>query len=100
MARIELMPSSPNLTLNDGHVIPQLGFGVFQVSPSETVDAVLHALKVGYRSIDTAAAYGNESQVAEAVARSGVARSEIFITTKVWNSDHGREETLKAFERS
>jgi diketogulonate reductase-like aldo/keto reductase len=90
----------PSLQLNDDNRIPQLGFGVFQVDPSDTADAVLHALRTGYRHIDTAAMYGNEAQVAEAIANSELERSEVFITTKVWNDDHGRDRTLRAFERS
>lgn len=87
-------------TLNNGVVIPQLGFGVFQTPPDETRDAVTTALEVGYRHIDTAAAYGNERQVGEAVAASGLDRAEVFIETKVWISDYGYEETLHAFEKS
>lgn len=94
------MPIVPNLPLNDGREIPQIGFGVFQVSPDETVDAVLHALNTGYRAIDTAAMYGNESEVAEAIARSGLDRSQVFVTTKLWNSDQGRDEAMRAFEQS
>ncbi len=86
--------------MNDGRQIPQLGFGVFEVPPGDTVDTVLQALKVGYRSIDTAAMYHNESEVAEAIARSGIARDQLFVTTKVWNGDHGRQETRRAFEES
>ena len=86
--------------MNDGHEIPQLGFGVFQVPREETVGAVLHALKTGYRSIDTAAMYGNESEVAEAIARSELDRSEVFVTTKLWNSDQGRDRALRSFEGS
>jgi len=94
------MPIVPNLPMNDGHEIPQLGFGVFQVPREETVGAVLHALKTGYRSIDTAAMYGNESEVAEAIARSELDRSEVFVTTKLWNSDQGRDRALRSFEGS
>jgi diketogulonate reductase-like aldo/keto reductase len=90
----------PSLELNDGNQIPQLGFGVFEVEPEDTLDAVLHALQTGYRMIDTAAMYGNEAEVAEAIARSGLERSDVFITTKVWNDDHGRDRTRRAFERS
>jgi diketogulonate reductase-like aldo/keto reductase len=90
----------PSLQCNDGNHIPQLGFGVFQVPPEDTTDAVRHALKTGYRLIDTAAMYGNEAEVAEAIAGSGLERSEIFITTKVWNDDHGRDRTRRSFERS
>jgi len=90
----------PALTLNDGNEIPQLGFGVFQVPPADTAGVVAHALRTGYRLIDTAAAYGNESGVGEAVANSGLAREEVYVTTKLWNDDHGRERTRRAFEAS
>ncbi len=90
----------PALDLNDGHSIPQLGFGVFQVEPEDTSDAVAHALHTGYRLIDTAAMYGNEAQVAEGIAASGLDRDEVFVTTKLWNDDHGRDRTLRAFEGS
>ena len=90
----------PSLELNDGNDIPQLGFGVFQVDPEQTTEAVLHTLRTGYRLIDTAAIYGNEAEVADAIARSGLERSEVFITTKVWNDDQGRERAMRAFERS
>jgi 2,5-diketo-D-gluconate reductase A len=89
-----------NLPLNDGREIPQVGFGVFEVPPEQTVDAVLHALKTGYRSIDTAAMYGNESAVAEAVARSELDRPEVFVTTKVWNSDQGSDPAERSLEQS
>ena len=92
--------SVPTLECNDGNHIPQLGFGVFEVPPEDTTDAVLHALQAGYRMIDTAAMYGNEAEVAAAIARSGLERSEVFITTKVWNDDQGRDRTRRAFERS
>jgi 2,5-diketo-D-gluconate reductase A len=94
------MSDIPNLTLNDDHSIPQLGFGVFEVPAAETVQTVSHALKTGYRLLDTAAMYRNESQVGEAISRSGIDRSALFVTTKVWNSDHGREATLRALHSS
>jgi 2,5-diketo-D-gluconate reductase A len=94
------MSEIPNLTLNDDHSIPQLGFGVFEVPAEEAVQTVTHALKTGYRLIDTAAMYRNESQVGEAISRSGLDRSDLFVTTKVWNSDHGREATLRALHSS
>jgi diketogulonate reductase-like aldo/keto reductase len=94
------MTDAPRLPLNTGSAIPQLGFGVFQVPPADTTEAVLHALECGYRSIDTAAAYGNERGVGEAVRASGLPREDVFITTKVWNSDQGAERTRRAFERS
>ena len=88
------------LELNNGVVMPALGFGVFQTPPDETVSAVASALDVGYRHIDTAAAYLNEREVGEAIRRSGLARDEIFIETKVWISDYGYDETLHAFGKS
>jgi 2,5-diketo-D-gluconate reductase A len=90
----------PLLTLNNGVEMPALGFGVFQTPPDETIAAVETALAVGYRHIDTAAAYGNEREVGEAIRRSGLHRSEIFIETKVWISDYGYDETLHAFDKS
>ena len=90
----------PLLTLNNGVTIPALGFGVFQTPPDETVHAVEAALRVGYRHIDTAAAYLNERGVGEAIQRSDVDRSEVFIETKVWISDYGYDATLHAFEKS
>jgi 2,5-diketo-D-gluconate reductase A len=92
--------STPPLELNDGHRIPQLGFGVFQVSPEETRQAVTLALRTGYRLIDTAAAYGNEAEVGEAIAASGLPRSDLFVTTKLWNDDQGHANALSAFEHS
>jgi 2,5-diketo-D-gluconate reductase A len=92
--------SIPTLSLNDSHTIPQLGFGVFQVPPKETAAAVEKALETGYRSIDTARAYRNEAAVGEATSRSDLARDELFITTKLWNGDHGRDEAKAAFQRS
>jgi diketogulonate reductase-like aldo/keto reductase len=92
--------SIPTLTLNNGVTLPALGFGVFQSAPEETEAAVSTALEVGYRHVDTAAAYGNEREVGRAVARSGIPRDELFIETKVWISDYGRQETLHAFEKS
>jgi 2,5-diketo-D-gluconate reductase A len=92
--------STPTLTLNDHHQLPQLGFGVFLVPPEEAATAVSHALQTGYRAIDTAAAYRNERGVGEAVRASGLDRSEVYITTKVWNSGQGRDEAREAFEKS
>lgn len=94
------MTSVPNVTLNDGNTIPQIGFGVFQVPEEETYNAVAAALQAGYRSIDTAKAYGNEEGVGKAIADSGIAREELFVTTKLWNDDHGHDEALKAFDAS
>jgi diketogulonate reductase-like aldo/keto reductase len=92
------MPVVPQLTLNNGVTIPQLGFGVFQVPQGQTQRVVEDALEAGYRHIDTAAAYGNEAAVGAAIAASGIARDEIFITTKLRNGEHGR--VAEAFEAS
>ncbi len=91
---------TPLLNLNNGVEMPALGLGVFQTPPEETRDAVRSALDVGYRHIDTAAAYGNERQVGEAVHSSDLDRSEVFLETKIWISDYGYDETLHAFEKS
>lgn len=91
--------STPLLKLNNGVELPALGFGVFQ-TPDETVAAVEAALATGYRHIDTAAAYLNEREVGEAIRRSGLDRSEIFVETKVWITDYGYDETLHAFDKS
>ncbi|MFF9495471.1 aldo/keto reductase [Streptomyces flaveolus] len=90
----------PTVTLNNGVEIPQLGFGVFQVPDAETTAAVSAALEAGYRSIDTAAIYGNEAGVGRALADSGIARDDLFVTTKLWNADQGYDATLKAFDTS
>lgn len=88
-------------TLYNGVKMPWLGFGVFKVKDGdEVVDAVKTAIQAGYRSIDTAKAYNNESGVAQGIRESGIAREDLFITTKVWNSDQGYESTLAAFEES
>lgn len=90
-----------NVKLNNGVEMPQLGFGVFKVEEGATVvEAVKKAIEVGYRSIDTAAIYKNETGVGQAIRESGVPREELFITSKVWNSDQGYESTLKAFDAS
>lgn len=94
------MAKVPNLALNDGSSAPQIGFGVFQIPDAETADAVAHALSAGYRSIDTAAIYGNEAGVRKGIERSGVPRGEIFLTTKLWNAEQGFDETLRAFDAS
>jgi diketogulonate reductase-like aldo/keto reductase len=88
------------LTLNNDIMMPALGFGVFQTPPDETVAAVQAALETGYRLIDTAAAYGNELEVGEGIRRSGLARDDVFIETKVWISDYGYDQTLHAFDKS
>ncbi|MCF6506762.1 aldo/keto reductase [Blastococcus sp. MG754426] len=90
----------PSLALNNGVEIPQLGFGVYQVPPEETADTVATALEVGYRHIDTAEMYGNEKGVGEAVARSGIDRGEIFVTSKLNNGFHRRDDALRAFDRT
>ncbi|GAA3888572.1 aldo/keto reductase [Leifsonia kafniensis] len=90
----------PTLTLNDGHTIPQLGFGVFKVEPTETTRIVTDALEVGYRHIDTAAIYGNEKGVGDALAASGVDRSDLFVTTKLWNDRQGTQSAFDAFDES
>jgi 2,5-diketo-D-gluconate reductase A len=92
--------SVPEIALHDGVEVPQLGFGVFQVPPEETQQAVEEALQVGYRHIDTAAAYRNEREVGAAIAGSGIPRDELFVTTKLWNSQQGYESTLGACEKS
>ncbi|MGW0931698.1 aldo/keto reductase [Streptomyces sp. NPDC002644] len=95
-----MTPSVPTVTLNNGVTVPQLGFGVFQVPDEETTAAVTAALEAGYRSIDTAAIYGNEAGVGKALAASGIAREELFVTTKLWNTDQGYDATLRAFDES
>ncbi|MFF9853859.1 aldo/keto reductase [Streptomyces litmocidini] len=92
--------ATPAVTLNNGVEIPQLGFGVFQVPDDETTAAVTAALEAGYRSIDTAAIYGNETGVGRALAASGLPREELFVTTKLWNADQGYDSTLRAFDDS
>jgi 2,5-diketo-D-gluconate reductase A len=90
----------PHLTLHDGVEIPQLGFGVFQVPPEDTQGVVEQALEVGYRHVDTAGAYRNEKGVGAAIAASGIAREDLFVTTKLWNAEQGFETTLAAFDAS
>ncbi|MCX5063389.1 aldo/keto reductase [Streptomyces sp. NBC_00201] len=97
---IPTVPTVPSVALNNGVEIPQLGFGVFQVPDDETAAAVSAALQAGYRSIDTAAVYGNEAGVGAALAASGIARDELFVTTKLWNADQGHDSTLRAFHAS
>ncbi|WP_417554724.1 aldo/keto reductase [Microbacterium sp.] len=89
-----------DLTLNNGVTLPAVGLGVFQSSPEDTAAAVETALRLGYRHIDTAAAYGNERQVGEGLRASGVDRDDVFLETKVWPSDYGYEKTLHAFEKA
>ncbi|HET7590933.1 MAG TPA: aldo/keto reductase [Solirubrobacterales bacterium] len=90
----------PRISLHDGVEIPQLGFGVFQVPPEETQSVVELALDAGYRHVDTAAAYRNEAGVGAALRASGLSRGDVFVTTKLWNSQQGYDSTLKAFEAS
>ncbi|WP_296920980.1 aldo/keto reductase [Megasphaera sp.] len=88
------------VTLNNGIKMPKLGYGVYQTDPADTERAVNDALEVGYRLIDTAAIYGNEEGVGAAIRQSGIAREDLFITTKLWVQDHGYDNTLKAFDTS
>ena len=90
----------PNVKFNDGRSIPQLGYGVWQVEDEVAEKVVATALEIGYRHIDTAAIYGNEAGVGRAIANSNVAREDIFLTTKLWNSDQGYESAFEAFEAS
>lgn len=94
------MSKVPSITLNNGVAMPQLGFGVWQVPDDEATQAVATALEAGYRSIDTAAVYENEKGTGRAIAASGVPREELFVTTKLWNSDQGYDATLRAFDAS
>jgi 2,5-diketo-D-gluconate reductase A len=92
--------SVPNIELNDGHSIPQLGFGVFQIDPAGTAAAVLEALKVGYRHIDTAEMYGNERGVGEAIRASGLDRGDVYVTSKLNNGFHRPDDARSAFDRT
>ena len=94
------MTRVPTIELNNGVTIPQLGFGVFLVPPGETRTAVATALEAGYRHIDTAKLYDNEAEVGEAIAESGIPRDELFVTTKLWNADQGRDAALRAIDGS
>ncbi|MGG7570524.1 aldo/keto reductase [Streptomyces sirii] len=94
------MSKVPSITLNNGIAMPQLGFGVWQVPDDEAATAVGHALDAGYRSIDTAAIYGNEEGTGKALSASGLPRDELFVTTKLWNSEQGYDATLRAFDAS
>ncbi len=96
-----LEQTTPTMRLANGLEMPQVGLGVLKAKDGDEVkDAVKTALDEGYRLVDTAAVYGNEQGVGEAIAESGIPREEIFLTTKVWNSDQGYENTLKAFDKS
>lgn len=90
----------PSLTLNNGVEMPQLGFGVWQVPDDEATRAVATALEAGYRSVDTAAIYENETGTGRAITESGIPREELFVTTKLWNSEQGHDTTLRAFDAS
>jgi len=90
----------PSITLNDGNAIPQLGFGVYQVDPAETAEAVGRALEIGYRHIDTAEMYGNEAGVGEAIRASGLDRGEVFVTSKLSNAFHEPDDARRAFDRT
>ncbi len=92
------MTSVPQIMLNNGKTIPQLGFGVFQIEPQDTAEAVATALQAGYRHIDTAEMYGNEEQVGEAIDGSGVDRADIFVTSKLSNASHRPDDARKAFD--
>jgi len=95
-----VLTAVPQITLNNGQSIPQLGFGVFQIEPKNTVEAVSTALQAGYRHIDTAEGYGNEKEVGEAVAKSGLARTDVFVTSKLKNSAHLPDDARRAFDAS
>jgi 2,5-diketo-D-gluconate reductase A len=90
----------PSITLDDGNTIPQLGFGVFQIEPNDTSEAVSEALEIGYRHIDTAEMYGNEKEVGEAIRSSGLDRSDVFVTSKLSNGAHEPRDAHKAFDRT
>jgi 2,5-diketo-D-gluconate reductase A len=90
----------PDIMLNNGRRIPQFGFGVFQIRPEDTAEAVATALQAGYRHIDTAEMYGNEKQVGEAIARSGLERADVFVTTKLSNEAHVPDDARRAFSES
>jgi 2,5-diketo-D-gluconate reductase A len=92
------MSAVPTIDLNDGRTIPQLGFGVFQIEPEDTTRAVLTALEVGYRHIDTAEMYGNEKEVGEAVRASGLDRADVFVTSKLNNGFHRPDDARRAFD--
>jgi diketogulonate reductase-like aldo/keto reductase len=94
------MPSVPTVRLNNGVEIPQLGFGVFQVPPEDCVEVTRTALEVGYRHIDTAEMYGNEKEVGQAIRESGVDPAEVFVTSKLDNDHHARDDALKAFDQT
>jgi 2,5-diketo-D-gluconate reductase A len=92
------MSDVPTIELNDGRAIPQLGFGVFQIPPEETAEAVRHALDAGYRHIDTAEMYGNEKEVGEAISASALDRDDVFVTSKLNNGEHRPDDARRAFD--
>lgn len=94
------MITIPSVTFHDDQQAPQLGFGVWQIDDEQVSGVVQTALKLGYRSVDTAAIYGNEAGVGRGIAQSNVARKDLFVATKVWNTDHGHEATRTAFDAS
>jgi 2,5-diketo-D-gluconate reductase A len=94
------MNAVPNITLNDGNAIPQLGFGVFQIEPENTAAAVSEALEIGYRHIDTAEMYGNEREVGEAIRASGLDRGDVYVTSKLSNAFHEPQDAREAFDRT
>lgn len=94
------MQSQPMVTLNDGRTMPQLGFGVWRLSDAEAAKVIHTATAIGYRSVDTAAFYKNEAGVGRGVRECGIDRKDMFVTTKLWNSRHGYDETLRAFAES
>ncbi|WP_426518608.1 aldo/keto reductase [Diaminobutyricibacter sp. McL0618] len=94
------MAGVPSIQLNDGNTIPQLGFGVYKIADAGAADAVEFALETGYRHIDTAAFYENERGVGDGVRRSGLAREDVYVTTKVWWTDNGYDSTLRSFDAS
>src|SRR5262250_3933077 len=94
-----MVSAVPDIVLNNGQTIPQLGFGVFLVRPRDTVEAVSTALEVGYRHIDTAEMYGNEKEVGEAIAKSGLDRRDVFVTSKLSNDAHRPDDARRAFEQ-
>jgi 2,5-diketo-D-gluconate reductase A len=94
------MTDQPHVTLNDGRSMPQFGLGVWQTPKDTAAEVVKTALDAGYRAVDTAAAYANERGVGEGLAASGLARGEVFVTTKLWNADQGYDAALTAFDKS
>lgn len=94
------MSIQPMVTLNDGRQMPQLGMGLWQVTDAEAAEIVKSAVKVGYRSLDTAAFYKNEKGIGDGIRDAGVDRTELFVTTKLWNNRHGYDETFKAFDET